>query len=65
VETIWLMQAASVVIGHILSVMLAHAIALDLFGSARRAIISQAPLAAFMVLYTLLGLWLLAAPRGA
>lgn len=65
VEAIWLTQAAAVVVGHVLSVMLAHAIALDLFGSARRAIISQAPLAAFMVAYTFIGLWLLAAPRGA
>jgi len=65
VEAIWLTQALAVVAGHVLSVMLAHAIALDLFGSARRAIISQAPLAAFMVAYTFMGLWLLAAPRGA
>lgn len=65
VEAIWLTQATAVVVGHVLSVILAHAIALDLFGSARRAIISQAPLAAFMVVYTFIGLWLLAAPRGA
>ena len=65
VEAIWLTQAAAVVFGHVLSVLLAHALALDLFGSARRAIMSQAPLAAFMVLYTFIGLWLLAAPRGA
>ena len=65
VQAIWLTQAAAVVAGHVLSVLLAHALALDLFGSARRAIISQAPLAAFMVGYTFIGLWLLAAPRGA
>jgi len=65
VEAIWLIQAAAVVIGHILSVLLAHAIAIKLFGNARRAMISQLPLAAFMVVYTFIGLWLLAAPRGA
>jgi len=65
VEAIWLTQASAVVLGHVLSVLLAHAIALDLFGSARRAIMSQAPLAAFMIVYTFIGLWLLAAPRGA
>ncbi len=65
VEAIWLIQAAAVVIGHILSVLLAHAIAINLFGNARRAMISQVPLAAFMVVYTFIGLWLLAAPRGA
>ena len=65
VEAIWLTQAGAVVLGHVFSVIIAHAVALDLFGNARRAIISQAPLAAFMVLYTFIGLWLLAAPRGA
>lgn len=65
VEAIWLTQAFAVVAGHVLSVLLGHSLALDLFGSARRAIISQAPLALFMVGYTFIGLWLLAAPRGA
>lgn len=65
VEAIWLSQATAVVLGHVLSVLIAHGIALNLFTSARRAIISQAPLAAFMILYTFIGLWLLAAPRGA
>jgi len=65
VEAIWLIQAAAVVTGHILSVLLAHAMAINLFGDARRAMISQVPLAAFMVVYTFIGLWLLAAPRGA
>lgn len=64
VRVIWLTQAAAVVIGHILAVMLSHAIALRHFGSRRRAVLIQAPLALFMVLYTLFGLWLLAAPRG-
>ena len=30
----------------------------------RRAVLGQAPLAAFMVAYTFFGLWLLASPRG-
>ncbi len=64
VRLIWLSQAAAVVIGHVLAVMMAHAIALRQFGTNRRAAISQAPLALFMVFYTLFGLWLLAAPRG-
>ncbi len=65
VRLIWLAQAAVVVIGHILSVIIAHRIAIDLFGSTRRAAISQLPLATFMIFYTFLGLWLLAAPKGA
>lgn len=65
VKAIWLTQAGAVVIGHVLSVLLAHAVAVELFGNARRAIFSQAPLAVFMVVYTFIGLWLLAAPKGA
>ena len=65
VEFIWLTQAVAVVFGHVISVLLAHAIAVELYGNARRAIVSQVPLAVFMVAYTFIGLWLLAAPKGA
>jgi len=65
VEILWLLQAGIVVLGHILSVIMAHGIAVRLFGSNRRAALSQVPLAAFMILYTFLGLWLLASPKGA
>ena len=64
VQVIWLTQAGAVVTGHVVSILLAHAIALRVYGRARVALISQAPLAAFMVIYTLFGLWLLASPRG-
>ncbi len=65
VRVIWLSQAGAVVVGHILAILVAHAQAVRVLGTGRRAALSQAPLAAFMVLYTLFGLWLLAAPRGA
>lgn len=61
---IWLTQAGAVVLGHVIAVMLAHAVALRVFGSARRALLSQTPLALFMIGYTFFGLWLLASPRG-
>ena len=64
VEIIWLAQAGIVVLGHILSLILAHGIAVRLFGTAKRAALSQTPLAIFMILYTWLGLWLLASPKG-
>jgi hypothetical protein len=65
VKAIWLTQAGIVVTGHVVSILLSHRIALVLWPRSRAAAVSQAPLALFMVLYTLLGLWLLAAPRGA
>lgn len=65
VETIFQVQAGAVVLGHVLSILLAHAVALRLIPEPRRAALSQAPLAVFMIAYTFLGLWLLAAPKGA
>jgi hypothetical protein len=63
VRLIYLAQAGAVVGGHVLAVLLAHALALRAFGGHTRAALSQAPVAAFMIGYTLFGLWLLASPR--
>ncbi|MDZ7708771.1 MAG: hypothetical protein U5K36_00605 [Roseovarius sp.] len=65
VRAIWLTQAGAVVAGHVIALMLAHGIALRHGQSAWRAAVGQAPLALFMVGYTVFGLWLLATPRGA
>lgn len=65
VQLIWLSQAGAIVIGHILSVLVAHAIAMDLLKVSKKAVISLIPLSIFMIFYTLFGLWLLASPRGA
>ncbi|WP_112320365.1 hypothetical protein [Oceanibium sediminis] len=61
VRLIYLGQAGAIVVGHMIAVLLAHALAVR--HVPRRPGLSQAPLAAFMVLYTLFGLWLLASPR--
>ncbi len=65
VRIILLSQCFAVVLGHVIAVFAAHEIAKDLFGSGRRATLSQLPVSVFMILYTLLSLWLLASPRGA
>jgi hypothetical protein len=62
VALIWKVQAGVIVIGHILGVIFAHALALKHYGQTRMAVISQAPLTVVMVAYTLFGLWLLATP---
>lgn len=64
VRVLWLCQAGGVVIGHIVAVLLAHAVAVKHLGSGRAALLSQVPLAIFMICYTFFGLWLLASPRG-
>lgn len=65
VKLLWLSQAGAVVLGHALAILLSHAVALDLYGSRPRAALSQLPVGVFMLAYTLFGLWLLAAPKGA
>ncbi len=62
VRAIWLSQATAIVVGHMLSVLLAHIVALNLFKVHLRALISQVFVVLFMVFYTWLGLWLLASP---
>jgi hypothetical protein len=62
VAILWSVQAGVVVLGHILAVFIAHAIALERCGSRAAAIRSQIPLAALMIGYTTFGLWLLSAP---
>ena len=64
VKAIWLTQAGAVVAGHVIAILLAHALAVRGHGSSWRAVLGQAPLAAFMIAYTFFGLWLLASPRG-
>jgi hypothetical protein len=61
-RAVWNAQTASIVLGHALAVLLAHETARRAVGSGRVAVLSQVPLAAIMVAYTLLGLWLLSTP---
>ena len=56
---LWNYQVAVIVIGHILSVYIAHRISLRVFKDGRKSIMSQAPILLLMVGYTILGLWLL------
>lgn len=64
VKLIFLAQAGAVVLGHVIAILLAHALAVRGHGNNWRAVLGQAPLALFMIAYTVFGLWLLASPRG-
>ncbi|HZP12213.1 MAG TPA: hypothetical protein VFB36_07310 [Nevskiaceae bacterium] len=59
---VWHVQVALIVLGHIASVYLAHVEALRLFGDRRRATLSQLPMLGLMILFTTIGLWILAQP---
>ena len=59
---IWNAQTASIVVGHGLAVLMAHELARRSVADNRALALSQLPLAAAMVAYTLFGLWLLSTP---
>jgi len=59
---VWHVQVGLIVFGHIVSVYLAHLEALRLFTGRRKATLSQLPMLALMVLFTVAGLWILSQP---
>jgi hypothetical protein len=56
------LQLALVVLGHLLAVWVAHAVAFDLFTGRLQPIRSQYPYVVVMVLYTMTSMWVLAQP---
>ena len=52
-------------VGHVVSVYLAHARALELFPRSRQALWSQLPMLLLMVAFTTAGLWILSLPIAA
>ncbi|EKE06153.1 MAG: FedB [uncultured bacterium] len=59
---VWHSQVAFILLGHIVGVYIAHIIALKVFPSHKKALISQFPLLILMVIYTMAGLWILSQP---
>ena len=56
-ETIWTVQLAAIVTGHVLGLALAHDRALELSTSRGQVVRSQLPMLALMVAMTVGGLW--------
>ncbi len=61
-EWVWHTQVALILVGHVVSVYLAHARALELFPRTRQAVWSQVPMLVLMVAFTAAGLWILSLP---
>ncbi len=61
-KLIWTVAALAILIGHLMSVYLAHVTALRLYGDRRAALASQVPMLVLMVLYTMTSLWIMAQP---
>ena len=64
-DTVWHLQVGFILLGHIVSVYLAHVEALKVFRSSRQAALSQIPLLLLMVMLTTIGLWILSLPIAA
>jgi hypothetical protein len=62
VRLIWNVQAGAIILCHMLAFLVAHALVTRETQSRREAFLAGLPLAILMTGYTLLGLWLLAAP---
>jgi hypothetical protein len=58
----WIVSIASIVVGHIIAVYLAHVIAVRKFATYSTALRSQLPMLILMVSYTVISLWILAQP---
>lgn len=59
---VWYSQVALIVAGHVIAVYLAHVISLRQVKDSRRALRSQFPMLALMVLYTVLSFWIISQP---
>jgi hypothetical protein len=60
--TVWYVALGAIVAGHILSVYIAHVIALRRVPDHKAALRGQIPMLALMVLYTFTSLWIIAQP---
>lgn len=61
-KVLWNIQVALIVIGHVIAVVIAHAIARRFFGDDRKTLISQYPMLLLMIFYSCLSLWIMAQP---
>lgn len=61
-KVIWHTAIVAIVVGHVIAVYVAHRVALNVFGTRRAALLSQIPMLALMVAYTMTSLWMLAQP---
>jgi hypothetical protein len=59
---VWYASVIAIVTGHIAAVHLAHAMAVRVFKDRRTAMLSQYPLLALMIGYTMVSLWIIAQP---
>ena len=61
-KLLWNLQVGLIIVGHVIAVIVAHAMAERYFNDSRKALISQYPMLALMIFYSCLSLWIMAQP---
>ena len=61
-KLLWNLQVGLIIVGHVIAVIIAHAVAERFFKDSRKAIISQYPMLVLMIFYSCLSLWIMAQP---
>ena len=61
-DVLWILQIALVLVGHVYSLWVAGRTSTHVFGDRKRALASQVPLLAGMILFSVFSLWLLKQP---
>jgi hypothetical protein len=61
-DVLWILQILLVLVGHVYSLWVAGRTSGHIFGSRKRALLSQIPLLAGMILFSVFSLWLLKQP---
>jgi hypothetical protein len=59
---VWYSQVVLILAGHVIAAYLRHLISLRFFGDPKRALRSQLPMLALIILYTISSLWILSQP---
>ncbi len=59
---VWHFQVVFILLGHVISVYVAHIIAVQVYKSTKKALLSQIPMLFLMITYTIIGLWILSQP---
>ncbi len=57
--SVWYIQVALIIAGHIAAIYLAHLVALKTFVGTKQVLLSQYPMLALMVVYTMTSLWII------
>ena len=58
-KLVWYTQVIMIIVGHVAAVLIAHMVMVRLISDQRKVLVSQLPILALMILYTISSLWIL------